>query len=410
MRWNLVMERTSVNRLNPENARRKIRRIAAAAQRNKSLGFVAVAGQLKEPERVVDPNTNSEAYKYRVRLRIEKDAVRNPETAARQFEHVVGVVARCANAHGWRLQPQDEVEVSSEPVRLNAPVEESRPEFVVPVLTQDVLDTAFKGVYERDSHIRLIHDSVKAYFWSKSVNKSDPSVEVSRSHVLLKGKPAGCKTTLFERFKAWYELSGECERVLFVDAHTMTKAGLENYLLQKAADGSLPEIIVLEEIEKQDPQNLLALVSVMGSGYISKMNARIGLQKELANVLVWATCNDEQIIKSFRNGVLWSRFAHKLHCSRPSQDLMRKILLDKIQAMGGNPAWAEAAMEFAYGEQYKKCRRHPMDDPREIKGLLDGQDRLLDNSYQKDLLEVILAEVKEAEADAEAQKQPEGIA
>lgn len=81
----------------------------------------------------------------------------------------------------------------------------------------------------------------------------------------------------------------------FVDATTASKAGLENWLLDKAETGTLAEIIVLEEIEKQPLDNLLTLVSLMGSGYVAKLNARVGHRKELANVLVWATCNDEGV-------------------------------------------------------------------------------------------------------------------
>jgi hypothetical protein len=37
-----------------------------------------------------------------------------------------------------------------------------------------------------------------------------------------------------------------------------------------------------------------------------------------------------------------------------------------------------------------------MDDPREIKGLLDGRDRLIDGSYQEDKLHVLRDELKES--------------
>src|SRR5262249_23941943 len=101
------------------------------------------------------------------------------------------------------------------------------------------------------------------------------------------------------------------------------------------------------EIEKQPLDNLLTLVSLMGSGYIAKLNCRVGHRKELAHCLVWATCNDEEVVRRFRKGVLWSRFAHKPHCTRPSRELMRKILLDQPEKLGGNPAWVDAALAFA---------------------------------------------------------------
>src|SRR5439155_4753237 len=90
------------------------------------------------------------------------------------------------------------------------------------------------------------------------------------SHVVLHGEPAAAKTFLLRCFKALYEQGSEVERVVFIDAQTMTKAGLEDWLLQRAEEGSLPEIIVLEELEKQGEGVLLPLISVMGSGYLAK--------------------------------------------------------------------------------------------------------------------------------------------
>src|SRR5262249_17420309 len=47
--------------------------------------------------------------------------------------------------------------------------------------------------------------------------------------------------------------------------------------LDKARDGELAEVVVLEEIEKVKPLDaLLPLVSVMGSGYLAKMNKEGG--------------------------------------------------------------------------------------------------------------------------------------
>jgi hypothetical protein len=47
---------------------------------------------------------------------------------------------------------------------------------------------------------------------------------------------------------------------------------------------------------------------------------------------------------------------------------------------------------------------HALDDPREIKGLLDGQDRLLDGSYQRDLLTIFQAERDEARGDRQRRR------
>jgi hypothetical protein len=59
---------------------------------------------------------------------------------------------------------------------------------------------------------------------------------------------------------------------------------------------------------------------------------------------------------------------------------MHQILLDKVLRMLGNPAWVDRVMEFAY-EMVPTLTGQAMTDPRELKGLLDGRDRLLDYSY-----------------------------
>jgi hypothetical protein len=82
---------------------------------------------------------------------------------------------------------------------------------------------------------------------------------------------------------------------------------------------------------------------------------------------------------------------------------MKQILLDTVERIGGNPEWVDRAMEFAY-EVMPQVVGHPMDDPREIKGLLDGRDRLLDGSYQLDLLAILKAEKDEVRADRQRER------
>jgi hypothetical protein len=396
------LERLSQKKLNAEVTRKKLRRIALATERNKSLGFRGRVFKVGEPEVVTDEESSQEVYRYAAVVRVEKPAARNPETARAQFEHVLGVLTRCAGGEGWKVVDGKEAGTDT-PLFWRPP--ERRPEFVVPALTPDVMATYFHGIYERDEHIRVIHAAVENYVATLAAWKKDNSVEVARGHVLLKGKPAGCKTTILERLKKWYESACPgAERMTFVDAQTTTRAGLENWLLDKAEQGELADIVVFEELEKQQPlDGLLPLVSVMGSGYIAKLNALVGHRKQLANILVFATCNDEGVIRSWRNGAIWSRFAKKLHCPRPSKELMRRILLDTVTRVGGDPAWAERALEFAY-EVMPQVVGHPMDDPREIKGLLDGRDRLLDGTYQRDLLTILQAERDEVRADRQRRR------
>src|SRR5262249_37974628 len=155
----------------------------------------------------------------------------DPAAAERQFQHVLGVLTRCAESEGWAVLPDGPAVAKAEPTLADL-VRPPRPPFVVPALTEEVLATHFRGIYERDHHIRIIHDSALAYAASLRAAQSEPSVEIARSHVLLKGRPAAAKTMLFERFKALYErhhrdvYGRDDEVVSFLDLHTATKAGV----------------------------------------------------------------------------------------------------------------------------------------------------------------------------------------
>jgi hypothetical protein len=333
MNWTVDLERQARIKLNAEKVRKTLAHIASAAERHQKLGFTGEVIEVAEPE-------------------------------------VIGILTRCAERKEWRVVGHD----GSTPVEPHdaAPAPTARPPFRLPELTAE----AFDGIYERDAHIRLIHDSMLTYV-STTGQKA--------SHILLYGDPGSAKRSLFQRFKELYEKDGDVERVVFIDTHTMTKAGLEDWLLQRAADKSLPEVLVLEELEKQDARILLPLISVMASGCIRKTNARVGRKVQETKVAVWGTCNNENLLRRFHDGALWSRFTHKLRCVRPSRELLREILLREVaERPDGNPAWADEALRFGWDVL-------KTNDPREIIGLLDGRDRLLTGAYQSDYLAVGLA-------------------
>jgi hypothetical protein len=132
----------------------------------------------------------------------------------------------------------------------------------------------------------------------------------------------------------------------------MTKPGLEEWLRQKAQDETLPDVLVIEEVEKQDPKNLRFLLSAMASGYI------------------------------------WSRFAHRYYCPGPSRDLMWNILLREFSLMQDGDLWgtdwAREALLFGWDELGLR-------DAREIIALLDGRGGLIDGTYQADTRAALLA-------------------
>lgn len=391
-KWEFTLEKISTNKLNEAINNQILRRIANVAERNSTYGFRAKVDKLPEPVQVeIDGQTQ---YKYEVILKIGKKQIRSEEATNRQVEQITTQIERKAASDGWKLVKDEIPEIDSNKIE--------RPEFIVPELTPEVIAKVFDGVFEREAHIRLMHDSVKNYIFSSNKHKANPNAEICRSHILLHGKPAGCKTTLFEKFMKLYNADG-VQRIQFIDGQTMSKAGLENWVLEKAEQGDLPEILAIEEIEKQPPDNLVPLISIMGSGYLAKLNARIGLRREVTPVVIWATCNNKKIIKEYREGVLWSRFTHKLHCSRPSRELMKEILLRRIRSIDGDEKWADEILKFAY-ETLAKETGHKVDDPREILGFIDGRERLMDGSYQADILKVWKTETDEEKKDAEDKK------
>lgn len=386
-RWNLTFEKISSIKLHEPTNNNILKRLAEITKKPAYSSFRSKIEKLPEPEEIDD--NGQKKYRYEVEMILTKKKIRSEEATQKQFATLTDELSRKAQQDGWKLKLDD---VGTE--TLDSGLEKIvRPVFIVPELTPEVMTKYFDGIFEREAHIRVIHDAVKSSIDSISKHNSNSSAEICRSHILLKGKPAGCKTTLFERFIAWYGADG-VQRAQLIDGQTMSKAGLENWILEKAATNELPEIIVIEEIEKLPIDNLLPLISIMGSGYLAKLNARIGFRRESTPVIIWATCNNDKIIREFREGVLWSRFTHRLHCARPSKLLMKEILLRRIRSLQGNELWADKILEFAYETWYKVTGKK-IDDPREILGFLDGKDRLLDGSYQKDMLEIVATETKE---------------
>lgn len=374
MRWHLLLERTSENALNTDIARKHLKGIAAAAGRNKSLGFEARVGKLNEPEVVLEEG-GLERKRYLVRLRVEESKARTPEVAEERFAHVRGVIEKCARSKGWTVlsEPDTQAQDSLAPV-LAGP----RPPFRPAELTADVLAAHFADVYDRDAQLRLINDAVQTHVLTNG--------EI-RAHTILYGLPGGAKTTVLERLKPLYD--DEHERMVFMDATSMTKAGLENWLLERAETRSLPEIMVFEELEKvESKDNLMCLGSVMASGYLMKTNARIGRVQVPCRFLVLATCNDEEALKSFRRGFLWDRFTNQSYCPLPDRETLRRILVDKIARIpGGRPVWADRALELA--------DRLGIKTPRKVIGYLAGRQRLESGAYQLDTIRVFAAEKRE---------------
>lgn len=359
----IFVERTTHNRLNEDKHKEQISEITHACKNRSST--VGVKGKSSD---VIGPVQEGDSYRYSFTVTLSKEQKRSETATIKAIERAKTFVLRAAEARGWSAR--DKADAAE-----TAKVSQERGPLVVGELSDSVLSTYFDDVYERNPHIRIIHDNTKNF-----VNSGGEE----RCHTLLYGEPASAKTVLFLKLKAWYEQNDDNERVAVINAVTISKSGIENWLLDKAKSGTIPEILFFDEIEKFDMANLSCLLAIMDSqGVISRINSRIGRQSAETKVIVWASCNGMDKLKSFSDGALYSRFTHAIPCARPGREVMRHILMTKMEmrrAKGrlAKDEWVNVVMDYAFDK--KEIR-----DPRKIIGMLAGQDRLLDGSYFKDL-------------------------
>jgi predicted AAA+ superfamily ATPase len=369
----LFFRRSSTNKIGDTSIQKQIGEIKNSSKNRAQAN--GVVGEAFEQESGVR-NEESGKYSYSFKLLLKKEKYRSETAALKCIEAARKFALRAAEARGWESIGDSQEQADKEAAT------ELRPPMTFEPLTPEIYSNYFTGIYEREPHIRLIHSATRTFIESSGEE---------RNHVLLYGEPAAAKTILFKAFKEWYD--DEVERVCIINSTTTSKAGLENWILEKAQTGLLPEILWFDEIEKFTNENdISCLLSIMdGSGEIFKMNARIGKQSAKARVLVWGTCNNFAKLRAWNSGAIWSRFGKRLACVRPGRELMLKILLEKLDLRRRrgrmvNEAWATAAVN--YGFDVAKTN-----DPREILSYLDGGDGLLDGSYFQDLEDVKSAEM-----------------
>jgi hypothetical protein len=230
---------------------------------------------------------------------------------------------------------------------------------------------AFKGIYGRGPQIRSVLSSI----WSFIESKGERS-----NHTLLWGLPACAKTAIL---LGLIKLFGD-GAVLRLDSTSTTRAGLEKLIFKELE--VVPPLFVSEEIEKADEQALRIWLGAMDDRHeFRKVNFHMH-QVRKVHFLSLATANDKEKFDLMMGGrpgypgALSSRFVHHLECPRPNETQMRMILKRDIERFGGKVDWIEPCILLA--------QRMGTDDPRKVLGFLDGGDRLLDGSYQKDQLAI----------------------
>jgi SpoVK/Ycf46/Vps4 family AAA+-type ATPase len=156
----------------------------------------------------------------------------------------------------------------------------------------------------------------------------------------------------------------------------MTKAGVIELVMES---DTVPGVLFIEEIEKCPENDLRWLLGVMDvRGQIRRTNYRVGNQAKNVRMVVIATANDVNLLRTVMAGALYSRFQNKIYCAPPDRQIMEQILLREVKEIKGDPKWIEPTLEFAVD---KWC----MDDPRDIITILScGGERLLSGKYQID--------------------------
>lgn len=367
----LHVSKKSQNNLSATILSKHVKEISEATKNRQQANGIQVLA-----EEIVTTKTD-DGFTYSFLLKLARPIQRSEGQARKAMEAAIKFISRAAEARQWTAKDEADVQESKS-------IAEDRPPFTVPELTQENINKYFKGIYDRESHLRIINDSVVN---AVKTNFND------RQHVLLYGMPAVAKTVLVKRFKSMYEDGSDIERVAIINSTTTSRAGLENWLLEKSKDKILPEIIFFDEIEKQPETNIYCLLSVMDEiGLIMKTNSRIGRQQEIAKPLIISSCNDEQRLKSIMSGALWSRFAFKLFCPRPNRDLMHQILINQLmdrkeKGEQVNLKWADIVIEYAFDKRKET-------DPRFVKALLAGRERLEDGSFINDLEKINQSYIK----------------
>lgn len=378
MQFPVVVERIVERHLGEDKFKQQLQHIGGAAKRNQTYKFEVSIPRSKIVIQPVDDGSGKQKFRYTALLIVWKENFRSAGAVLEQWESVKQVMISAANSMKWMLRdgsdtPSAPETVPAEPKKEKEPKKiVSRTNVELPPLTPDVYATFFNRLYNREPQIRIIYDSA---------NLATRTGFKERHHVLLRGLAGTAKTDLFTSF---CNFIGE-KQVWHVDATTLTKAGLERELLKRSQAGELAPFILIEEIEKvTSPENINCLLQVMDTrGRIQRTNARDGDVYGECKVVVWATCNDSNHLRTFADGAIWSRFSLRPICKRPDEHLMRKILLRSVREMDGDEKWVDPVIRFMWDE-LKNLKEYKADynDPRLGRALLAGGDRLFNKGSE----------------------------
>lgn len=359
-RFAITIEKRSVNQLNTSIAKEHIGKLIRKAI-GKTFRLQGWDGLLRS----IDHDPTTEGHNYAATLHFTKHMQRVTDKSESVFdsqrEDIVRKLVSGGRSLGWNwIDPNGHTKPEDKGQQSTPPKSPSR--FEIPAFDP----SHFSRIYNRDAQIRLVRDSLQAAI--------DSDFQ-TRNHCLLWGLPACGKTSILLAFE---QMIGS-DNIIKLDATMTTKAGAENLILQLER---IPPVLIIEEAEKCNPMNLPWLLGILDQrGELIKTNARVGSVRREAHCLCLATVNNLTEFKGIMAGALASRFAHKIYCPRPNREILERILAREVERMNGNPAWIQPALDYVLTVE-------KTDDPRRAISILDGRDRLLDGSYQRDLMEI----------------------
>jgi hypothetical protein len=344
MSYSIVLEKSSLRRLDEDTMRRNLRKIVGRSLAGDRTKWGWTCDKFNLPE----PDSKDGEYRYSVKLNFRKRKPGGEDLDDAQFARLVEMASSACSGNGrWSLSG-----VGDQQVPAKACIEVGK-------INTD-LGQHFSHIYDREAQIQIVHSALMAFEFSERKNKF---------HSVLWGMPASAKT---EILLAVERMVGP-EAVFKLDATSTTKAGAEKILLESEV---VPPILLIEEIEKTDENSLRWLLGLLDfRAEIRKTNYRIGTQFRKVDMFCLATANDMHLFNNLMSGALASRFSNKIYCPRPTPEIMRRILVREVDKVKGNPAWIPPTLDY--------CARNEINDPRNaITICLCGQDKLLDGRYQ----------------------------
>tara|TARA_Y100000034_G_C6910429_1_gene424491 strand:+ start:7831 stop:9039 length:1209 start_codon:yes stop_codon:yes gene_type:complete len=342
--------------------------------------------------------TSSLGYRFSVKLTFDKVGGRkDPEIAYKDKDDILTRLIKAGqnakfNKYPWKMRGNEETPEPSGggPVVVTEDTEGTQTigqyeevtaasDIVIPEILLSGSDEAvenhevFKGIYGRSPHIRTAMAVLHAAF----------TTQMQRRHnILFWGYPGCAKSHIVNGIKAFLGPNA----VLELDSTSTTKPGIEKIFLSGLQTG-VPPVVIMEEIEKTDENALRVWLSALDERReIRKLNFNVAKVRKI-DILCIATANDKVAFdKLFRasnqggRGALSSRFTKQVYIPRPDRAIMARILARDIKEFGGKEEWIEPCLDLA--DELKT------NDPREVLGMLVGEDRLLDKSYQADILSI----------------------